>query len=77
MRNLQRTKNFILLYSTINDLEIFGYVDSDVNSSDGRKCTSLCIKMAGGKIFGKSIKQTITTSSNIQAEFVASYGATI
>lgn len=88
IRNLQHTKIFILVYNNIDDLEIFGYIDldldspddyidSDVDSPDDRKYRSLCIKMAGGKIFWKSIKQTVTASSNIQAEFVASHGATI
>lgn len=38
MRYLQRTKNFMLVYKMVDNLELFGYTDSDVVGcvDDGR-----------------------------------------
>jgi len=50
---------------------------SNPGCPDDRKSTSdLVFKMAGGAISWKSIKQTLTTTSTMEAEYVACYEAT-
>ena len=77
MRYLQRTKNYMLVYRRVDSLEVIGYSDSDfAGCQDDLKSTSGYIFMlAGGAISWKSVKQTLTASSTMQAEFVACYGA--
>lgn len=67
----------MLLYRCSDDLEVVGYTDSDFGTFlDDRKSTSRFVFMlTGGAISWKSVKQTLTTSSAMQAEFVACYGA--
>nr|CAN67941.1 hypothetical protein VITISV_033155 [Vitis vinifera] len=77
MRYLQRTKDFMLVYRRVDNLEVVGYSDSDFGGcSDDRKSTSRYILMlAGGAISWKSVKQSLIASSTIYAKFVACYGA--
>lgn len=77
MRYLQKTKNYMLVYREVDDLNVVGYSDADfAGCPDDEKSTSGYIfKMAGGAISWKSVKQTLTASSTMQAEFVALYGA--
>ncbi|RVW92102.1 Retrovirus-related Pol polyprotein from transposon TNT 1-94 [Vitis vinifera] len=77
MRYLQRTKDFMLVYRKVDNLEVVGYSDSDFGGcSDDRKSTSRYIFMlAGGAISWKSVKQSLIASSTMYAEFVACYGA--
>ena len=77
MRYLQRTKDYMLVYRKMENLEVLGYTDSDfAGCSDDLKSTSGYIfMMAGGAISWKSVKQTLRASSTMQAEFVACYGA--
>ena len=58
MRYLQRTKDFMLVYRRVDNLEVVGYSDSDFGGcSDDRKSTSGYIFMlAGGAISWKSVK---------------------
>ncbi|RVW21791.1 Retrovirus-related Pol polyprotein from transposon TNT 1-94 [Vitis vinifera] len=76
MRYLQRTKDFMLVYRRVDNLEVVGYSDSDFGGcSDDRKSTSGYIFMlAGGAISWKSVKQSLIASSTMHAEFVACYG---
>jgi hypothetical protein len=69
MRYLQGTKEYMLTYKRVDNLEIEGYTDSDLGGCpDDRKSTSGYIFMlAGGAISWKSKKQTIVASSTMQA----------
>lgn len=77
MRYLQKTKDYMLVYREVDDLNVIGYSDADfAGCPDDEKSTSGYIfKMAGGALSWKSVKQALTASSTMQAEFVALYGA--
>ena len=77
MRYLQRTKDFILVYRRVDNLEVVGYSNSDFGGcSDDCKSTSRYIFMlAGGAISWKSVNQSLIASLTMYAEFVACYGA--
>ena len=77
MRYLKRTKDYMLTYHKSDQLEIIGYSDSDyAGCQDSRRSTSGYIfLLAGGAISWKSAKQTLITSSTMEAEFVACYEA--
>uniref|UniRef100_A0A2N9IWZ4 Integrase catalytic domain-containing protein n=1 Tax=Fagus sylvatica TaxID=28930 RepID=A0A2N9IWZ4_FAGSY len=62
-----------------NLLEVVGYADADyAGCADDLKSTSGYVFMlAGGVISWKSVKQTLTASSTMQAEYVACYEATL
>ncbi|KAL6344417.1 hypothetical protein AAG906_039673 [Vitis piasezkii] len=77
MRYVQRTKDFMLVYRRMDNLEVVGYSDSDFGGcSDDRKSTSGYIFMlAGGAISWKSVKQSLIASLTMYVEFVACYGA--
>ncbi|RVX13773.1 Copia protein [Vitis vinifera] len=77
MRYLQRTKEYMLTYRRLDQLELIGYSDSDfAGCQDSRRSTSGYIYLlAGGAISWKSAKQTLVTSSTMEAEFVACYEA--
>ena len=77
MRYLQRTKDYMLGYRKMENLEVLGYTNSNfAGCSDDLKSTSGYIfMMAWGAISWKSVKQTLRASSTMQAEFVACYGA--
>ncbi|KAL5542825.1 hypothetical protein UlMin_010535 [Ulmus minor] len=77
MRYLQRTKEYMLTYRRSDQLEIIGYSDSDfAGCQDIRRSTSGYIYLlAGGAISWRSAKQTLITSSTMEAEFVACYAA--
>lgn len=78
MRYLQGTKDFMLTYRKTDNLEVIGYSDSDyAGCKDELKSTSGYIFMlSGGAISWKSAKQSLHTSSTMEAEFVACYKAT-
>ncbi|XP_071729433.1 secreted RxLR effector protein 161-like [Rutidosis leptorrhynchoides] len=77
MRYLQRTKDYMLTYQRLDQLEIIGYTDFDfAGCQDSLKSTSGYIYMlAGGAISWRSIKQTLTATSTMEAEFMACYKA--
>ncbi|XP_039135092.1 secreted RxLR effector protein 161-like [Dioscorea cayenensis subsp. rotundata] len=77
LRYLKGTKDYMLTYKRVENLELIGYTDSDFAScADDRKSTSGYIfTLACGVISWKSSKQTLVTSSTMQAEFVACFGA--
>uniref|UniRef100_A0A2N9GYL9 Reverse transcriptase Ty1/copia-type domain-containing protein n=1 Tax=Fagus sylvatica TaxID=28930 RepID=A0A2N9GYL9_FAGSY len=79
LRYLQRTKDFMLTYRRSDLLEVVGYADADyAGCADVLKSTSGYVFMlAGGAISWKSVKQTLTASSTMQAEYVACYEATL
>ena len=75
---LQGTKDFMLMYKQTDDLEVIGYSDSDFASCvDSRRSTSGYIFMlAGGAVSWRSVKQTLTATSTMKAEFVSCFEAT-
>ncbi|RVW92345.1 Retrovirus-related Pol polyprotein from transposon TNT 1-94 [Vitis vinifera] len=77
MRYVQRTKDFMLVYRRMDNLEVVGYSNSDFGGcSDDRKSTSGYIFMlASGAISWKSVKQSLIASLTMYVEFVACYGA--
>ena len=79
LRYLQRTKDFMLTYRRSELLEVVGYADADyAGCADDLKSTSGYVFMlAEGAISWKSVKQTLTASSTMQAEYVACYEATL
>jgi len=78
MRYLQGTKDYMLTYRRSNRLELTGYSDSDYGGCpDDFKSTSGCIFMlAEGAVSWKSVKQTLTTTSTMEAEYIACYETT-
>ena len=70
MRYLQGTKDYMLTYKRSDQLEVTVYSDSDfVGCPDDRKSTSgFIFMMAEGAISWKSVKQTLTTTSTMEAE---------
>ena len=78
MRCLQGTKDLVLTYRRTNTLDIVGFSDADyAGCVDDKKSTSGYIfVMAGGAVSWKSVKQTLTASSTMEAEYVACYEAT-
>ena len=66
------------MYKQTSNLEVVGYSDSDfVGSVDSRKSTSGCIFiLVGGAISWRSIKQTMTATSTMEAEFISCFEAT-
>jgi len=78
MRYLQGTKDFMLMYKRTNDLEVIGYSDSDfAGCVDSRRSTSDYIFMlAGEAVSWKSVKQTLTATFTMEAEFISCFEAT-
>ena len=78
LRYVKGTKGFGILYTTVNDLKLVGYMDSDwAGSIDDRKSTSRYVfHMRSGVISWASKKQPIFTQSTIEAEYIAANAAT-
>ena len=68
----------MLMYKRSDYLEVIGYYDSDfAGCVDSQKSTSGYIFMlAGGAISWRSAKQTLGTTSTMEAEFVSCFKAT-
>ncbi|XP_050133151.1 secreted RxLR effector protein 161-like [Malus sylvestris] len=75
LRYLQRTKGFLLVYGKNNILEVVGFTDSDLAGDlDERKSIGGYVFMlTGGAISWKSAKQTIVSTSTMEAEFIACF----
>ena len=73
MRYLQKTKDYMLTYRRLDQLEIIGYSDSDyAGCQDSRRSTSCYIYMLSrGAISWRSTKQTLVASSTMEAKFIA------
>ncbi|XP_060170759.1 secreted RxLR effector protein 161-like [Lycium barbarum] len=67
MRYLKKTRDYMLVYRKVDDLEVIGYSDSDFGGcpDDLRSTSSFIFMLAGGVISWKSVKQTFTTSSTM------------
>ena len=78
MRYLQGTKDYMLMYRRTDCLEVIGYSNSDVvGCVDSRRSTSGYIFMlAGGVVSWRSVKQTLTATSTMEAKFVSCFEAT-
>jgi len=78
LRYLKGTKDYMLMYKRIENLEVVGYSDSDfAGFIDSRKSTSGYIFMlAGGPVSWRSNKQTLVATSTMEAEFVSCIEAT-
>ncbi|KAL5576619.1 hypothetical protein UlMin_018318 [Ulmus minor] len=78
LRYLQGTKDHMLTYQWINNLDIVGFCDADFGGyvDDKKSTTGYIFMMAGGAISWKSVKQTLTSSSTMEAEYVVCYEAT-
>ncbi|GAV81645.1 hypothetical protein CFOL_v3_25099 [Cephalotus follicularis] len=77
LRYLKGTRDFMLTYRRVDDLQLVGFTDSDfADCQDYRISTSgYVFMMAGRAVSWKSEKQTLIASSTMQVEFVACYGA--
>ena len=77
MRYLQRTKDYMITYRKLDQLEIIGYSDSDFTGCRDSMKSALgyIYLLAGGVISWKSFKQSIVSSSTMTVEFVAYYEA--
>ncbi|RVW85342.1 Retrovirus-related Pol polyprotein from transposon TNT 1-94 [Vitis vinifera] len=78
MRYFQGTKDYKLMYRRTSNLKVVGYSDSDfAGCVDSRKSTSGYIFiLAGGAISWRSVKQTMTATSTMEAEFISCFEAT-
>ena len=78
LRYLQSTKDLMLTYQRTDTLKVVGFSDSDYASyMDDKKSTfGYIFMMAEGVVLWKSVKQTLTTSSTMEVEYVVCYEAT-
>ncbi|KAI5311941.1 hypothetical protein L3X38_041114 [Prunus dulcis] len=78
LRYLQRIKDYKLVYKMSQNLELIGYVDADLGGClDIKKTTSGFVFLFGGwAVSWKSVKQSLTATSTMQAEYIACYEAT-
>ena len=78
MMYLQGTKYYMFMYRQTNNLDEFGYSNSDFTDCvDSRKSTFGYIFMvAGGAISWRSVKHTLIVTSNMEGEFVSCFEAT-
>ena len=76
---LQGTKNHMLTYKRSSHIEVIVYSHSDyAGCVDTRKSTfGYLFLLAGGAILWKSAKQSVIAMSNMKAEFMACFEATI
>ena len=65
MRYLLGTKDYMLIYKRSDQLEVTGY-----------SASGFIFMMAGGAVSWKSVKQTLTATSTMEAEYVTCYEAT-
>ncbi|TYK04838.1 gag/pol protein [Cucumis melo var. makuwa] len=72
LKYLRRTKDYMLLYGS-KDLILTGYTDSDFQTDkNARKSTSISVfTLNGGAVVWRSIKQSCTADSTMEAEYVA------
>lgn len=66
----------MLVYRRVKNLEVLGYVDSDFAGqypASGKSTSGYVFTLAGGAIAWRSVKQTLTATSTMQAEYIAIY----
>ena len=78
LKYLQGTKDYMLMYRRSDILEVVGYSNSGFTScTDSRKSTSGYVFMlANGAISWRSAKQSLITTSTVEAEFVSYFEVT-
>ena len=78
MRYLQGTKDYMLMYRQTDNLDLVGYSDEDFAICvDSRKSTSGYIFiMVGGAVSWRSVKQTLISTSTMEAKLVSFFEAT-
>ena len=78
MRYLQGTKDYMLMYRQMDNLDMVGYSDADfAGRVDSCKSKSGYIFiMAGGAVSWRSVKQTLIATSTMEDEFVSCFEAT-
>ena len=78
LRYLQGTKDLMLIYRRTDTLEVVGFSDFDyAGFVDDKKSTyGYIFMMVEGAVSWKRVKQTLTASSNMEAEYVVCYEAT-
>ena len=79
MGYLQGKKDYMLTFRRFDNLEVIGYSDSYfAGCVDSRNSTfGYLFLLARGAISWKSAKQTITTTSTMEVEFVACFEAIV
>ena len=77
LRYVSGTKDFGIMYSTLENFKLIGYTDSDNGGSiDDRKSTSgYTFHFGTGVVSWDSKKQPIVTLSSAEAEYVAATSA--
>ena len=77
LRYLQGSKDYMLTYKRINNLEIFAYSNSNYSCcKDTRRSTyDYVFMLYDGPISWKSHKQSLVSSSTMEAEYIACYEA--
>jgi hypothetical protein len=77
LRYIQGTNGLMLTYERSDSLKIVAYSDSDFAGylDTDRYTSGYVFKLAGGAISWSSFKQTVMTSSTMDAKFVACYEA--
>ncbi|RVW76038.1 Retrovirus-related Pol polyprotein from transposon TNT 1-94 [Vitis vinifera] len=77
LRYLQGTKDLMLTYQRTSLLDVVGFCDADFASciDDKKSTTGYIFMMARGAVSWKSVKQTLTASSTMEAKYVACYEA--
>ena len=77
MRYLQGTKDYMFMYRRTYSFKVIGYSNSDFDGCvDSRKSTSSYIfKLTNGVVSWRSAKQTLTTTSTMEAKFVSCFEA--
>ena len=78
LRYLQGTKDLMLTYQRTDTLGVVGFSDSNYAScvEDKKSTFGYTFMIVEGAVSWKSVKQTLTASSNTEAEYVACYEAT-
>ena len=78
LRYLHGTKDLMLTYWRTDILEVVGFNDSDYAGyvDDKNSTYGYIFMMTEGAISWKSIKQTLTASSTMEAEYMACYKVT-
>ncbi|XP_039022471.1 secreted RxLR effector protein 161-like [Hibiscus syriacus] len=78
LRYLKGTKDYILKYKQSDSLEVIGYSDSDFDGCVGSYKSTLgyIFMFSSGAISWRSVKQTLTATSTMEAEFISCFEAT-
>lgn len=70
-RYLHGTTHHVLTYKNSDQLQVIGYSNSDFGG-----CLVFIFMMSGEVVSWKSVKQTLTTTSTMEVEYVDCYEAT-